>query len=126
MAVRRDRSRKVAILGVGVIGATTAYYLAKAGHEVTVIERQPGPALESSYVNAGEVSPGYAAAWAGPGVPVKAIKWLLMQHSPLVIKPIFDAAMWRWGDDAQLAPMPIRVHVVHRRARTSRLELIAA
>jgi D-amino-acid dehydrogenase len=88
---------KIAILGSGVIGTTAAYYLAKAGHEVTVLERQSGPALETSYANAGEVSPGYSAPWAGPGVPVKAIKWLLMHHSPLVIKPMLDAAMWRWG-----------------------------
>ena len=88
---------KIAILGSGVIGTTAAYYLAKAGHEVTVLERQNGPALETSFANAGEVSPGYSAPWAGPGVPVKAIKWLLMQHSPLVIKPMLDPAMWRWG-----------------------------
>jgi D-amino-acid dehydrogenase len=88
---------KIAILGSGVIGTTAAYYLAKAGHEVTVLERQSGPALETSYANAGEVSPGYSAPWAGPGVPVKAIQWLLMHHSPLVIKPMLDAAMWRWG-----------------------------
>ncbi|MEP6873179.1 MAG: D-amino acid dehydrogenase [Burkholderiales bacterium] len=88
---------KIAILGSGVIGTTAAYYLARAGHDVTVIERQNGPALETSFANAGEVSPGYSAPWAGPGVPIKAIKWLLMQHSPLVIKPMLDAAMWRWG-----------------------------
>ncbi|VTU26567.1 D-amino acid dehydrogenase [Variovorax sp. PBL-E5] len=87
----------VLILGSGVIGTTVAYYLAQAGHEVTVIDRQPAPALETSYANAGEVSPGYSAPWAGPGVPLKAIKWLLMQHSPLVIKPMLDPAMWRWG-----------------------------
>ncbi|MBN9697781.1 MAG: D-amino acid dehydrogenase, partial [Zoogloea sp.] len=69
---------------------------AKAGHKVTVVDRQPGPALETSYANAGEVSPGYSAPWAGPGVPLKAIKWMLMQHSPLVIKPMLDPAMWRW------------------------------
>ncbi|MFO1219392.1 MAG: D-amino acid dehydrogenase [Burkholderiaceae bacterium] len=88
---------RIVILGSGVIGTTAAYYLAKAGHEVTVVERQPGPALETSFANAGEVSPGYSAPWAGPGVPVKAIKWLLMHHSPLVIKPMLEGAMWRWG-----------------------------
>jgi len=88
---------KVLILGSGVIGTTAAYYLARAGHEVTVVDRQPGPALETSYANAGEVSPGYSAPWAGPGVPVKAIKWMLMHHSPLVIWPMLDVAMWRWG-----------------------------
>lgn len=88
---------KILILGSGVIGTTAAYYLARDGHEVTVLDRQPGPALETSFANAGEISPGYAAPWAGPGVPLKAIKWLLMHHSPLVIKPMQDPAMWRWG-----------------------------
>ncbi len=88
---------KVLILGSGVIGTTTAYYLAKAGHQVTVVDRQSGPALETSYGNAGEVSPGYSSPWAGPGVPRKAIHWMLMQHSPLVIRPLLDPAMWRWG-----------------------------
>jgi D-amino-acid dehydrogenase len=87
---------KVLILGSGVIGVTSAYYLARAGHEVTVIDRQAAPALETSFANAGEVSPGYASPWAGPGVPVKAIKWLLMKHGPLVIRPNPDPAMWWW------------------------------
>jgi D-amino-acid dehydrogenase len=85
---------KVLILGSGVIGVTSAYYLARAGHEVTVVDRQAAPALETSFANAGEVSPGYASPWAGPGVPVKAIKWLLMKHGPLVIRPNADPAMW--------------------------------
>ena len=87
---------KVLILGSGVIGVTSAYYLAKAGHEVTVIDRQPKPALETSFANAGEVSPGYSSPWAGPGVPAKAIKWLLMKHGPLVIRPKLDPVMWLW------------------------------
>jgi D-amino-acid dehydrogenase len=88
---------RVAVLGSGVIGTALAWYAAKAGHEVIVIDRQPGPALETSYANAGEVSPGYSAPWAGPGVPVKAIKWMLMRHSPLVIWPLLDPALWRFG-----------------------------
>ncbi len=88
---------KVLILGSGVIGTSCAYYLAKAGHGVTVVDRQSAPALETSFANAGEVSPGYSAPWAGPGVPVKAIKWMLMHHSPLVIWPMLDPSMWRWG-----------------------------
>ncbi len=88
---------KITICGSGVIGTTAAYYLARAGHEVTVLDRQPGPALETSFANAGEISPGYSAPWAGPGVPLKAIQWLLMHHSPLVIKPLHDLGMWRWG-----------------------------
>ena len=88
---------KVLVLGSGVIGVSAAYHLALSGHEVTVVDRQPAAALETSYGNAGEVSPGYSAPWAGPGVPVKAIKWLLMQHRPLVIRPTVDLAMMRWG-----------------------------
>ena len=88
---------KVLVLGSGVIGVTSAYQLALAGHEVTVIDRQPAAALETSYGNAGEVSPGYSAPWAGPGVPLKAIKWLLMQHRPLVIRPHLDLGLIRWG-----------------------------
>ncbi|MCK1396295.1 D-amino acid dehydrogenase [Bradyrhizobium sp. 1] len=87
---------KVLILGSGVIGVTSAYYLARAGHDVTVVDRQPEPALETSFANAGEVSPGYSSPWAGPGVPVKAIKWLLMKHGPLVIRPKLDPVMWVW------------------------------
>ena len=87
---------KVLILGSGVIGVTSAYYLARAGHEVTVVDRQPEPALETSFANAGEVSPGYSSPWAGPGVPVKAVKWLLMNHGPLVVRPKLDPVMWVW------------------------------
>ena len=88
---------KVLILGAGVIGTTSAYYLAKAGHEVTVIDRQPGAGLETSFGNAGELSYGYSSPWAGPGIPVKAIKWLLMPDGPLVIRPMLDQRMWVWG-----------------------------
>ncbi|MER8623760.1 D-amino acid dehydrogenase [Mesorhizobium sp. M1143] len=87
---------KIFVLGGGVIGVTTAYYLAEAGHEVTVFDRQKGPALETSFANAGEISPGYASPWAGPGIPLKAIKWLLMKHGPLVVRPAFDPHMWTW------------------------------
>ena len=88
---------KVLVLGAGVVGTSVAWYLARDGHEVQVLDRQAGPALETSFGNAGEVSPGYSAPWAGPGVPLKAIKWMLMRHSPLVIWPLLDPAMWRWG-----------------------------
>lgn len=87
---------KITILGAGVIGVTSAYYLAKAGHEVTVLDRQSGPALETSFANAGEISPGYASPWAAPGIPQKALKWLFMKHAPLIIRPMVDAATWRW------------------------------
>ncbi|SMH31615.1 D-amino acid dehydrogenase [Mesorhizobium australicum] len=87
---------KILVLGGGVIGVTSAWYLAKAGHEVTVLERQAGPALETSFANAGEISPGYSSPWAGPGVPVKAVKWLLMKYGPLAVRPGLDPAMWTW------------------------------
>jgi D-amino-acid dehydrogenase len=87
---------KVLILGGGVIGATAAYELAGDGHQVTLIERQGGPALETSFANAGEVSPGYSAPWAGPGVPLKAIRWLMMHHRPLVLRPHFDWHLVGW------------------------------
>jgi D-amino-acid dehydrogenase len=88
---------KVLILGSGVIGVSIAYYLAKASHEVTVLDRRDGVALETSFANAGEVSPGYAAPWAGPGIPLKALKWAFMKYRPLVIWPMPDPAMWIWG-----------------------------
>lgn len=87
---------RIVVLGGGVIGVTTAHYLAKAGHEVTVLDRQKGSGLETSFANAGEVSPGYSSPWAGPGIPLKAVKWLLMRHGPLAIRPTLDPAMWSW------------------------------
>ncbi|GHG96180.1 D-amino acid dehydrogenase [Pseudodonghicola xiamenensis] len=87
---------KIVILGAGVVGVTSAWYLAKAGHEVTVLDRQPGPALETSFANAGEISPGYASPWAAPGIPQKAVKWMFMKHAPLIIRPMADATTWRW------------------------------
>ena len=104
---------KVLVLGSGVIGVSVAYYLARAGHEVEVIDRQSGPALETSFGNAGEVSPGYSAPWAGPGVPIKAIKWMLMTHSPLVIWPMLDPKMWRWGA-AMLANCTERAYALNK------------
>lgn len=87
---------RIVILGAGVIGVTSAWYLAQAGHEVVVIDRQAGPALETSFANAGEISPGYASPWAAPGIPAKAVKWLFMRHAPLILRPQLDMAMLRW------------------------------
>ncbi|RQU47868.1 D-amino acid dehydrogenase [Burkholderia cenocepacia] len=78
---------RVVVLGSGVVGVTSAYYLARAGHEVLVIDREQGPALETSFANAGQISPGYAAPWAAPGVPLKAVKWMFQKHAPLAIRP---------------------------------------
>ncbi len=86
----------VMILGGGVVGVTSAYYLARAGHRVTVLERQPGAGLETSFANAGQVSPGYSAPWAAPGIPVKAMKWLMMRHRPLVLWPRLEPRLYGW------------------------------
>jgi len=89
---------RVLVLGSGVIGVTSAWYLAKAGHEVTVLDREAGPAQGTSFANAGQISPGYASPWAAPGVPLKAIKWMFQQHAPLTIRP--DGSLfqlqWMW------------------------------
>ena len=85
------------VIGSGVIGTTTAYYLNRLGYQVTVLDRQPRSGLETSFANAGQISPGYSAPWAGPGIPMKAIKWMLSEHSPLVIRPSkMDATMFRF------------------------------
>ena len=78
---------RILVLGSGVIGVTSAWYLARQGHEVTVVDRQPGAALETSFANAGQVSPGYSTPWAAPGIPTKALKWLFQRHAPLAIRP---------------------------------------
>ncbi|TXN80088.1 D-amino acid dehydrogenase [Methylobacterium sp. WL8] len=87
---------RILVLGSGVVGVTSAFYLAKAGHAVTVIDRQAGPGRETSFANAGQVSPGYAAPWAAPGIPVKAMKWLLMRHRPLVLWPLLEPRLYGW------------------------------
>ncbi|GGO99785.1 D-amino acid dehydrogenase [Stakelama pacifica] len=87
---------RIIVLGAGVIGTSTAYYLAEEGHEVVVLDRQPGPALETSFANAGEISPGYAAPWATPNTPWKALGWLFTKHAPLVWRPKADPDMVRW------------------------------
>jgi len=87
---------RVLVMGGGVIGTTSAYYLARAGFDVVVVDRQPAVAMETSFANAGQVSPGYASPWAAPGVPLKAIKWLLQRHAPLAIKLTGDTQQYLW------------------------------
>ncbi|KON64603.1 D-amino acid dehydrogenase small subunit [Komagataeibacter europaeus] len=87
---------KIIVLGSGVVGVTSAWYLAQAGHEVTVVDRQPEAGLETSFANAGQVSPGYSSPWAGPGVPLKSVKWLLMKYRPFVFWPMPDPHLWKW------------------------------
>jgi len=87
---------KIVVLGGGVIGVTSAWYLAQAGHDVVIIDRQAGVALETSFANAGQISPGYASPWAAPGLPLKALRWMFSRHAPLVFHLKPDPAMMRW------------------------------
>ncbi|WP_221796351.1 D-amino acid dehydrogenase [Oceanobacter mangrovi] len=88
---------KILVLGGGVLGVSSAWYLAKSGHEVTVVERQPGVADETSYGNAGMLSYGYTVPWAAPGVPFKAIKWMLQDLAPILVsKSAFNAHTAGW------------------------------
>ena len=86
----------IVVLGGGVVGVTSAWYLAKAGHKVTLLERRDGVALETSHANAGQISPGYASPWAAPGIPLKAAKWLLQKHAPFTVRPTSDPFQLRW------------------------------
>ncbi|MBP0616131.1 D-amino acid dehydrogenase [Jiella mangrovi] len=87
---------RVIVIGAGVVGITTAWYLTAHGHEVTVIERHAGPAQEASFGNAGGICPSFAGPWAAPGMPFKAAKWLFDEFPPLKIRPKADLAQWRW------------------------------
>ncbi|MGF1753128.1 D-amino acid dehydrogenase [Vibrio makurazakiensis] len=87
---------KVMVLGGGVIGLTSAWYLSQKGHEVTVVDRQTECAKETSFANAGQISYGYSSPWAAPGIPFKAIKWLMQQHAPLKIQPKMSSNMVKW------------------------------
>ncbi len=87
---------RVTILGSGVIGVTTAWYLARQGAEVKVIDRQRAPGMEASYGNAGQISPGYSTPWAAPGIPLKAAKWLFQRHAPLSIRLDGSVFQLRW------------------------------
>ncbi|EGQ7917976.1 D-amino acid dehydrogenase [Vibrio parahaemolyticus] len=88
---------EVIVLGCGVIGLTSAWYLSQAGYQVTVIDRQPSSAMETSFANAGQISYGYSSPWAAPGIPLKAIKWLMEEHAPLKIKPSLSTDMISWA-----------------------------
>lgn len=91
---------RVIVLGSGVIGVASAYYLAQQGAEVTVLDRQTGPAEETSFGNAGQISPGYSTPWAAPGIPFKAVKWMFQHHAPLAIN--LDGSMWQLQWMAQM------------------------
>lgn len=87
---------QVAVIGAGVVGVCTAYFLAEAGHEVVVIERRGNVAEQASFGNAGVIAPGYITPWAAPGMPRKILSYLFKSEAPVLFKPTMDRALWRW------------------------------
>src|SRR4051812_9004123 len=88
---------KVIVLGAGIIGVATAWYLLEEGHDVTVVERQPEAALETSFANGAQISVCFCEPWASAGAPLKVAKWLLHDDSPLLFRPRLDPHQWRWA-----------------------------
>ncbi len=88
---------KVLVLGAGVIGVTTAWFLNKSGHDVTVIDRQSGAGLETSFANGGQISVSHAEPWANPAAPLKVLKWLAQEDAPLLFRLRPDIRQWLWG-----------------------------
>ncbi|MGH7123177.1 MAG: FAD-dependent oxidoreductase, partial [Stellaceae bacterium] len=88
---------KVLVLGAGVVGVTGAWYLAAAGHEVTVLERREAAGLETSFANGGQISASHAEPWAKPEIVPKILRWLGREDAPLLFRPRADWALWRWG-----------------------------
>jgi len=88
---------RVLVLGAGLVGVASAWYLSEDGHEVTVVDRQPGAALETSFANGGQISTSHAEPWANPGTPWKALQWLGREDSPLLWRLRADPAQFLWG-----------------------------
>ena len=88
---------RVLVLGAGVVGVTSAWYLARAGHEVTVVDRQPGAALETSFANGGQISVSHAEPWANPRAPLQALQWLGQEDAPLLFRLRYDPALFAWS-----------------------------
>ncbi len=88
---------RIVVLGAGLIGVSSAWFLAEDGHELVVVDRQPGPARETSFANGGQISTSHAEPWANPGAPLKALKWLGREDSPLLWRLRADPAQWAWG-----------------------------
>ena len=86
----------IVVIGAGIIGVTTAYFLRRDGHDVTVIERRSGVAQETSFANAGVMAPSYVAPWSQPGMPAKVLSYLFKAEAPIVFRPSLDPALWRW------------------------------
>jgi len=89
--------KRIVVLGGGIIGISTAWYLAEEGHEVTVVDRQPDAALETSFANGAQISVSFCEPWANAGAPLKVAKWLLKDDAPLLFRPRLDPYQWIWG-----------------------------
>ena len=88
---------KVVVLGAGLLGVTSAYYLQQLGHEVTVLDRQAAPAAETSFANGGQISVSHAEPWANPSAPFKVLQWLSREDAPLLFRLRADTRQWLWG-----------------------------
>jgi D-amino-acid dehydrogenase len=88
---------KVIVLGAGLLGVTSAYYLQQLGHDVTVLDRQASPAAETSFANGGQISVSHAEPWANPGAPLKVLQWLGKEDAPLLFRIRADVRQWLWG-----------------------------
>ncbi|NDP42112.1 MAG: D-amino acid dehydrogenase [Aromatoleum sp.] len=99
---------RIVVLGAGVIGVTAAWYLAEDGHEVSVVDRQPGPALETSFANGGQISASYAEPWATPDAPLKILQWLHRDDAPMLFRLRADPRQWHWGLQFLLECLPSR------------------
>ncbi|MEI8304227.1 MAG: D-amino acid dehydrogenase [Burkholderiales bacterium] len=88
---------KVIVLGAGLLGVTSAYFLRELGHEVVVVDRQASPAAETSFANGGQISVSHAEPWANPGAPLKVLRWLGREDAPLLFRIRADMRQWLWG-----------------------------
>ncbi len=97
---------RIIVLGGGVVGVASAWYLAADGHDVTLVDRARGPALETSFANGGQISASYAEPWANPEAPAKILKWLVRDDAPLLFRPRLDWRQWRWGLEFLIQCLP--------------------
>jgi D-amino-acid dehydrogenase len=88
---------RVLVLGSGLLGVSSAYYLSQLGHEVTVVDRQANPAAETSFANGGQISVSHAEPWANPSAPLKVLQWLGKEDAPLLFRIRADMRQWLWG-----------------------------
>jgi len=88
---------KVVVLGAGLLGVTSAYFLREQGHDVVVIDRQATPAAETSFANGGQISVSHAEPWANPSAPLKVLKWMGKEDAPLLFRLRADMRQWLWG-----------------------------